>query len=44
MVKKAFSVQMRMSQAEALILRSPHAPALPAGAAVEVIPLGELGI
>jgi molybdopterin molybdotransferase len=33
-----------LSRAEALILRAPRAAALPAGAAVEVIPLGELGI
>lgn len=33
-----------LARAEGLILRSPKAPALPAGAPVEVIPLGELGI
>ncbi|MFC7477077.1 gephyrin-like molybdotransferase Glp [Dankookia sp. GCM10030260] len=33
-----------LSRAEGLILRAPLAPALPAGAAVEVIPLGDLGI
>jgi molybdopterin molybdotransferase len=33
-----------LSRAEALILRAPRAPALAAGAPVEVIPLGELGI
>ncbi len=33
-----------LARAGALILRAPHAPALPAGAAVEVIVLGELGI
>jgi molybdopterin molybdotransferase len=33
-----------MARAEALILRAPHAPALPEGAEVEVIPLGDLGI
>ena len=33
-----------LSRAEALILRGPRAPALPAGAVVDVIPLGDLGI
>ncbi|MBK1659100.1 molybdopterin molybdotransferase MoeA [Paracraurococcus ruber] len=33
-----------LARAEALILRAPHAPALPRGAPVEVIPLGDLGI
>jgi molybdopterin molybdotransferase len=33
-----------LSRAEALILRAPRAPALPVGAVVEVIPLGDLGI
>jgi len=33
-----------LARAEALILRAPHAPALPAGAEVAVVPLGELGI
>jgi len=38
------SMLKTLARAEALILRAPHAPALPAGAAVEVIPLGALGI
>jgi molybdopterin molybdotransferase len=38
------SMLKTMARAEALILRPPHAPALPEGAAVEVIPLGDLGI
>jgi molybdopterin molybdotransferase len=38
------SMLKTMARAEGLILRPPHAPALPAGASVEVIPLGELGI
>ena len=38
------SMLKMLSRAEALILRAPRAPALPAGAAVEVIPLGDLGI
>ncbi|TCZ66723.1 molybdopterin molybdotransferase MoeA [Roseicella aquatilis] len=33
-----------LSRAEALILRAPRAPAVPAGTPVEVIPLGDLGI
>ncbi|TDH64227.1 molybdopterin molybdotransferase MoeA [Dankookia rubra] len=33
-----------LSRAQALILRAPRAPALPAGATVEVIPLGDLGM
>ena len=33
-----------LSRAQGLILRVPQAPALPAGAVVEVIPLGDLGI
>jgi molybdopterin molybdotransferase len=33
-----------LARAEALILRPPHAPALPAGAEVEAIPLGQFGI
>ncbi|WP_149538102.1 molybdopterin molybdotransferase MoeA [Siccirubricoccus phaeus] len=38
------SMLKTLARAEGLILRAPHAPALEAGAAVEVIPLGELGI
>lgn len=38
------SMLKTMARAEALILRPPHAPALPEGGAVEVIPLGDLGI
>ncbi len=34
----------RLAQADALILRAPHAPALPEGATVEVIRLDSLGI
>ncbi len=49
LVATAFPVQdssmlKTLARAEALILRPPHAPALPAGATVEVIPLGALGI
>jgi molybdopterin molybdotransferase len=33
-----------LARAEALILRPPHAPALPEGAEVEAIPLGQFGI
>jgi molybdopterin molybdotransferase len=33
-----------LARAEALILRAPGAPALPAGAAVQVISLRDLGI
>ncbi|MBX6745210.1 MAG: molybdopterin molybdotransferase MoeA [Acetobacteraceae bacterium] len=38
------SMLKTMARADALILRPPHAPALPEGAPVEVIPLGDLGI
>lgn len=38
------SMLKTMARAEALILRPPHAPALPEGAALEIIPLGDLGI
>ncbi|MCO6416771.1 molybdopterin molybdotransferase MoeA [Siccirubricoccus sp. KC 17139] len=38
------SMLKTLARAEGLVLRAPHAPALPAGAPVEVIPLGELGI
>jgi molybdopterin molybdotransferase len=38
------SAQMRlMAQADALILRAPHAPALPAGSTVSVVRLDQLG-
>jgi molybdopterin molybdotransferase len=33
-----------LARAEALILRAPGAPALPEGAPIAVIPLGELGL
>ena len=33
-----------MQTADALVLRAPHAPALPAGAAVSVIRLDSLGV
>ena len=33
-----------LAEADALVLRAPHAPALPAGAAVEVIRLDRLGV
>ena len=33
-----------LAQADALILRPPHAPALPAGAAVPIIRLDTLGL
>jgi molybdopterin molybdotransferase len=33
-----------LARAEALVLRVPFAPALPAGAEVEAIMLGELGV
>jgi molybdopterin molybdotransferase len=33
-----------MARADALLLRAPHAPALAAGAVVEVIVLSELGL
>jgi molybdopterin molybdotransferase len=38
------SMLATLARADALILRAPHAPALPAGAAVEVVVLAELGI
>jgi molybdopterin molybdotransferase len=38
------SMLATLARAEALILRPPHAPALPAGADVEAIPLGQFGI
>jgi molybdopterin molybdotransferase len=38
------SMLKTLARADALILRAPHAPALPAGAAVEVIVLAALGI
>ena len=38
------SMLATLARAEALILRAPHAPALPAGAAVEAIILAELGV
>ncbi len=38
------SMLKTLARAEALILRAPHAPALPAGAEVIVVPLGDLGI
>jgi molybdopterin molybdotransferase len=38
------SMLATLARAEALILRAPHAPALPAGGAVEVIALVELGV
>jgi molybdopterin molybdotransferase len=38
------SMLATLARAEALILRAPHAPALPVGETVEVIPLGALGI
>ncbi len=38
------SMLKTLARADALILRTPHAPALPEGAEVEVIPLGELGL
>jgi molybdopterin molybdotransferase len=38
------SMLATLARADALILRAPHAPALPAGAPVEVIVLGELGL
>lgn len=34
----------RLAQADALVLRPPHAPALPAGAEVPIIPLDSLGL
>lgn len=49
LVATAFGVQdsamlRRLASADALILRAPHAPALPAGAEVEIIRLDSLGI
>jgi len=49
LVATAFGVQdsamlRRLSLADALILRDPHAPALPAGASVKIIQLDSLGI
>lgn len=38
------SMLATLARAEALILRPPHAPALPEGAEVEAIPLGQYGI
>lgn len=38
------SMLATLARAEALILRPPHAPALPEGAEVEAIPLGQFGI
>ncbi|WP_043364337.1 gephyrin-like molybdotransferase Glp [Belnapia sp. F-4-1] len=38
------SMMKTLARADALILRAPGAPALPAGASVEVIPLGYLGL
>ncbi|PWS34890.1 molybdopterin molybdenumtransferase MoeA [Falsiroseomonas bella] len=38
------SMLATLARAEALILRAPHAPALPEGAEVEAIPLGQFGI
>jgi molybdopterin molybdotransferase len=38
------SMLKTLARAEALILRAPHAPALPAGAPVEVVVLAELGV
>ena len=38
------SMMKTLARADALILRAPGAPALPAGTSVSVIPLGELGI
>lgn len=38
------SMLKTLARADALILRAPHAPALPEGAPVEVIPLADLGI
>lgn len=49
LVATAFGVQdsamlRRLASADALILRAPHAPALPTGAEVEIIRLDSLGI
>jgi molybdopterin molybdotransferase len=38
------SMLKTLARAEALVIRAPHAPALPEGAAVEIIRLDELGI
>jgi molybdopterin molybdotransferase len=38
------SMLATLARAEALILRPPHAPAMPEGAEVEAIPLGQFGI
>jgi molybdopterin molybdotransferase len=38
------SMLKTLARAEGLVLRPPNAPALPAGAPLDVIPLGELGI
>jgi molybdopterin molybdotransferase len=38
------SMLAALARAEALILRPPHAPAVPEGGEVEVIPLGQFGI
>jgi molybdopterin molybdotransferase len=38
------SMMKTLARAEALILRAPGTPALPVGAPVEVIPLGDLGL
>ncbi len=38
------SMMKTLARADALILRAPNAPALPAGAPVDVIPLGDLGL
>jgi molybdopterin molybdotransferase len=38
------SMLATLARADALVLRAPHAPALPAGAEVEAIILGELGV
>ena len=49
LITTAFGVQdsamlRRLASADALILRAPHAPALPAGAEIEIIRLDSLGI
>jgi molybdopterin molybdotransferase len=38
------SMLATLARAEALVLRAPHAPALAAGSAVEVVVLAELGV
>jgi len=38
------SMLATLARADALVLRAPFAPALPAGAEVEAIILGELGV